>query len=58
MLRLKKFKNKIFCTITINSSDVLMMLDTGSNMSYISDSLAKNCKVVGRAKTAGHRKSE
>ncbi len=53
MIELIRIQNKIFCEIEVNNEKALMLLDTGAGISYISKEFAANCKIVGKAKSAG-----
>lgn len=53
MIELKRKENHFFCIISVNDKKALMFLDTGASISYISEEYAENCKVVGKAKSAG-----
>lgn len=53
MIALKRIENHFFCDISVNNKRALMFIDTGASISYISQEYAENCKVVGKAKTAG-----
>ena len=53
MIKLKRIQNHFFCEITINNKNALMLFDTGASISYITEEFATNCKIVGKAKSAG-----
>jgi len=53
MIELKRIDDHFFCTISLNNKEALMLFDTAAGISYISEEYAENCKVVGKAKSAG-----